>query len=273
MNLLEKIIDFLSYSLPAAPTMYGKFHLFFCLLTVLVCVFLAVKYRNSNDRQDKNILLVCSIIMLSFEVYKQLVFTAEKDVWDYQWYVFPFQFCSVPMYVAFITAFLKPGKLKNAMYNFLGTFGMFAGLAAMIYPDSVFIPTLGISIQTMVHHGLIVIIGFYVLVSGRAKLESKSLLGASGLFLIMFSMAISMNLLFKNVDGTFNMFFVGPYYPCHLPVLSVIQAKFGYGVFLVAYVLGFILVAYITLLASMGIKKLIMAIPPIPKKMRSRKQE
>jgi len=143
----------------------------------------------------------------------------------------------------------------------------------MIYPDSVFIPTLGISIQTMVHHGLIVIIGFYVLISGRAKLVSKSLLGVSALFVILFAMAISMNLLFKNVDGTFNMFFVGPYYPCHLPVLSVIQAKFGYGVFLVAYVLGFILVAYITLLISMGIKKLIAILPPIPKKMRYRKQE
>jgi len=88
---------------------------------------LAIRYRHSNDKQDKNILLVCSIIMLAFEVYKQLVFTVEKDVWDYQWYVFPFQFCSVPMYVAFITAFLKPGKVKNAMYNFLGTFGLFVG--------------------------------------------------------------------------------------------------------------------------------------------------
>lgn len=93
MNLLEKIIDFLSCSLPAAPTMYGKFHLFFCLLTILVCVFLAIKDQNSNDKQAKTILPVCSIIMLSFEAYKPLVFTVEKDVWDYQWYVFPFQFC------------------------------------------------------------------------------------------------------------------------------------------------------------------------------------
>ncbi|MGD9604747.1 MAG: hypothetical protein AB7V00_01165 [Bacilli bacterium] len=254
MNLFEKIIDFLSYQLPYVPQPYGTFHLVFLGLTVLICLFIGLKFSHSTDKQDKNILLFFSILLLSFEVYKQLVFTIEKDVWSYQWYAFPFQFCSVPMYVAFITAFLKPGKIKNAFYNFLGTFCLFAGLAAMFYPDDVFISTLGISIQTMVHHGSMVIIGFYCLISGRTTINKKSIIGSGIVFSVLFLMALGMNLLFKNVNGTFNMFFISPYYQCHLPVLSQIQSQFGYVVFLLSYLLGFIFIAYLILLIALGIK-------------------
>ena len=255
MNWFEKIIDFLSYQLPSSPLPYGRFHLLFLGLTFISCFLIALKLRHSNDKQDRFILLTLSVLMLSFEVYKQLVFTIEKDVWDYQWYVFPFQFCSVPMYVAFITAFLKPGKMKNACYNFLGTFCLFAGLAAMFYPKDVFIRILGIDIQTMVHHSSMILIGFYCLISGRTVLQQKSIIGSPLIFFVLFIMALLMNLLGKNIGEVFNMFFISPYYACHLPMLSQIQNQFGYYVFLLAYLFGFILLAYLILLTAIAIKK------------------
>jgi hypothetical protein len=261
MNWFEKIIEFLSYELPKSPLPYGAFHIGFFTLTILVCVLMAIKFRQSTDKQDKRILLFLSSMLLMFEVYKQLVFTVELNVWDYQWYAFPFQFCSVPMYVAFITAFLKPGKLKNAFYAFLGTYCLFAGLAAMVYPNDVFISTLGISIQTMVHHGTMVVIGFYCLVSGRTKLKSQSIIGGSIIFVVLFFMALSLNLAFKNIGETFNMFFIGPYYSCHLQVLSKIQAQFGYFPFLVSYLFGFILIAYVMLLMAMGVNYIVKQAP------------
>ncbi|MGD9886345.1 MAG: hypothetical protein AB7T03_00100 [Bacilli bacterium] len=254
MNWFEKLIDFLSYQLPSAPQPYEAFHLFFLFLTIFICIIIALKLSHSSDKQDKKLLLFFSVLLLSFEVYKQFVFTIEGNVWDYQWYAFPFQFCSVPMYVAFITVFLKPGKVKNAFYNFLGTFCLFAGLAAMFYPNDVFIPTLGISIQTMVHHGSMVIIGFYCLISGRTNLHSKSIIGSAIIFTGLFFMALGMNLLFKNIGETFNMFFISPYFSCHLPVLSQIQSQFGYYAFLVTYLVGFIGIAYVILLVAMGIR-------------------
>ena len=36
------------------------------------------------------------------------------DAGYYQWHAFPFQFCSVPMFVAFIAPLLKDGKVKRA---------------------------------------------------------------------------------------------------------------------------------------------------------------
>jgi hypothetical protein len=254
MNFFEKIIDFLSYEIAEAPKPYGPFHLFFLALMIVVCAVMFVKYRHATDKQDRNILLFFSLLLIVFEIYKQFVFTIEKDVWAYQWYAFPFQFCSVPMYVAFITALLKPGKVKDAFYAFLGTFCLFAGLAAMFYPNDVFISTLGISIQTMVHHGTMVVIGFYCLASGRTKLNPKAIIGSSAIFAGLFIIAFVLNIVLKNVNGTFNMFFISPYYTCHLPVLSQIQSELGYYPFLISYFLGFILIAYIILLVAMGIQ-------------------
>ena len=74
---------------------------------------------------------------------------------------FPFIFVQSPMYIAPIAAFLRPGKVRQAILNFLGTFGLFGGLAVMIYAQPVFITTIGINIQTMVHHGAQVVLGSF----------------------------------------------------------------------------------------------------------------
>ena len=257
MNLFEKIIAFLSYELDKTPRPYGLFHFIFLLLLLIVCIFIFLKYRHANDRQNNRILLFCSSIMLIFEVYKQLVFSFNGDSWSYQWYAFPFQFCSVPMYIAFITSFLKNSKIRDALYSFLGTFCLFAGLAVMFYPNDVFINTLGISIQTMVHHGLMVVIGFYCVVSKRMKIQVKSIYGAGIVFSSLIGIAMILNFLFRNVNGTFNMFFISQRYENHLPILSSIQQNYGYYPFLVAYIFGFIFVAYIILLIAIGINYLL----------------
>ena len=45
--------------------------------------------------------------------------------------------------------------------------------------------------------------------------------------------------------STFNMFFISPYFPCTLPVLSEIYPVVPYPVFLLLYVLGFITLGFI----------------------------
>lgn len=257
MNLLEKIIEFLSFTLKEAPTPYGWFHLLFLSLTIIISLYIAIKLKHCNETQNKRLLLTIGLTLIVFEVYKQLVFSVDLSNWDYGWYYFPFQFCSVPMYVIIIVCFLKEGRLRNIMYSFLGTFCLFAGLAVMLYPNDVFINTLGISIQTMVHHGAMVVIGVYCLASRRAKIEHRSIVGTAIVFITLVLIALMLNIVLHKVDGVFNMFFIGPYYPCHLPILSVIYEKAPYFIFLIAYVLGFMLVAYIILLIAIGLDRLI----------------
>lgn len=257
MNLLEKLIEFLNYELPEAPVMYGWFHLLFLALLVTVSAFMIQRYKNCDNKKSRHLILIFSSIMIVFEIYKQLVFSYQDGTWDYQWYSFPFQFCSVPMYIAFLAGIMKEGKVQNALYAFLGTFGLFGGLAVMLYPTDVFIPMLGISIQTMVHHGLQVVIGIHLLTSKKVRLSPKSIIPATAVFLVVVSMAFLMNIATHNLGETFNMFFLDWQEGSHLVILSTIQAKYGYFVFLMAYLFGFILAAFLILLISMGIRKVL----------------
>jgi hypothetical protein len=257
MNLLEKLIEFLNYEMSDKPVMYGWFHLLFLTLLVLVSMFIILRYHNSDNRKSRRLLLILSSIMIVFEIYKQLVYSYQNGVWDYQWYAFPFQFSSVPMYIAFVAAIIKEGKVQNALYAFLGTFGLFGGLAVMLYPTDVFINMLGISIQTMVHHGLQVIIGLHLLTSGKVRLSKKSIIPAALVFFGMVLIAFMMNIATHNLGETFNMFFVDWQEGCHIVILTTIQAQYGYFVFIIAYLFGFVLAAFLVLLISIGIKRLV----------------
>ena len=105
MNLFEKIVYALSFKI-TTPVAYGWFHIMCLILTATISVFVALKLKDADDKKINRFLLIMSVIMLSFEVYKQTVFSFNYNdgivTWDYQWYAFPFQFCSTPMYIAFI---------------------------------------------------------------------------------------------------------------------------------------------------------------------------
>ena len=253
MNFFERILNFLDGQM-TRPLPYGWFHLLAFGVIIALTIFMAVKYKNSTDKQNRRILLTFAIVMIVLEIYKQLNFSynGATDVWNYRWYAFPFQFCSVPMYVFLIAALIKKGKVQDALFAFLGTYALFAGLAVMLYPVDVFTSTIGINIQTMVHHGLILVAGVYLIASGRVKLEHKTILKAAIVFVIVFTLAFIMNEVHEalNIEGNFNMFFISRHGVNHLPILNQIFATAPYLVFLAAYLFGFTLVAYIILMCA-----------------------
>jgi hypothetical protein len=159
--------------------MYGWFHILALAIMFAVGVFLCWKCRNVSDKKFRIIIGVVWAIMLLFEIYKQVEFSFNYDEltgsvrWDYEWYAFPFQLCSKPLYLLPFIVFLPDGKVRNSIIAFIGSFALFGGLATMVFPTTVFIETIGINIQTMVHHGLQVVIGVFALVHERFNLSIK----------------------------------------------------------------------------------------------------
>lgn len=259
MSLIEMILSFLNGQMktpvPYQSLSQSWFH-YLALAIVSIATALAVyRLKNANDRQVRRFLLVFAGLLLSFEIYKQLIFSFQAD-WNYQWYIFPFQFCSTPMYVALIAGLTKNKKIQQASINFLATYGLFAGLAAMIYPNDVFVATIGINIQTMVHHGAMMTVGIALLVN-KVALNPKSIVSASVIFSILVVIAIILNYVHNTwiAEGTFNMFFINPKFNNHLPVLSMIEPLVPHFVFVLIYIVGFAFVAYLMLLIWIGIKK------------------
>ncbi len=248
MNLFESTI----YALEAEmerPQMYGWFHIMFLGITALA-VFLLCRLGKDAKGKSLDIILRCfALSCIAFEIYKQLVFSFEYDaaagaaVWDYQWYAFPFQFCSTPMYVALAASFLKEGKLKNALISYLATFGLLAGILVMAYPSTVFIETIGINIQTMYHHGGQLAIGLYLLICGKIELKWKSMLGASAVFVSMVAIASVMNVCAEvfALQETFSMFYIRYGEVPGLPVYDILYPDIiSYPLFLAAYIIPFV---------------------------------
>ena len=157
MEVIGKILEILQTSMDV-PTAYGWFHLMFVILTVIATVLLCVFFRDCDKKTFKRIVMISWIIMIFFEVYKQVsnsfFYSDGKIVFDYPWIYFPFQLCSTPFYVLPFIFLLKDGKVKDIFMSFLMSFSLFGGLAVMLYPGDVFNNMVGINIQTMFHHGI-----------------------------------------------------------------------------------------------------------------------
>ncbi len=262
------MLKMINYWEMAEPKVFGLYHIICIVIVILGTILLTKKVKNPNNKTLKVILLISGIIMLLLEIYKQLTFLTEYDeqtkTWDYSWYGFPFQFCSTPMYLMLIFVLLKPGKFQEAILCFLATFSIFGGLTVYAYPEQVFTERVGVNIQTMVHHGLQLVIGYYLIASGTVKINFKTLLKGSFVFLVLFLIALLMNIVVYNTGITngdeFNMFYIGPYYECILPLVNLFYPNefniFSYLGFLILYVGGFIFVSGIVLLIAQGLKML-----------------
>ena len=251
MQSLLKLLD----SNMTTPTNYGWFHLMFIGIIILTTFLLCYFFKDASIKTFNKISLISWIIIVILELYKQFVFSytiGENTItWDYQWYAFPFQFCSSPIYVLPFIIFIKNNKIKDIFIAFMASFSLFAGLAVFAYPNDVFIDTIGINIQTMIHHGLQIVLGIFFAVYYRNSLNIKWWIKSVFVFAGLVIVALGLNLIVhnilqaNNIDETFNMFYISPYFDCTLPVLSIFYDLLPYIVFLIIYIVGFAIAAFI----------------------------
>jgi len=265
MNFFEKFLYALESPEMTRPGNYGWFHILFFILiwgiTIGACIWF---YRRPNDKAVRWFTFGCWVVMFLLEVGKQLIFSFEYNpetgvvTWDYQWYAFPFQLCSSPLYLLPFAAFLKDGKARQGVCTFLATFSLFGGIAVFFYPNDVFIDTVFINIQTMIHHGIQIIIGVLYLSYFRKKINLKWYLYGLAVYGIMISTAMLLNWLIPyGTEETFNMFYISPSFPSTLPLLSIIYPLVPYVVFFLLYLLGFSGIAIGVYYAAKGITYLI----------------
>lgn len=254
MNKFEEFMHSLQATMKT-PTWFGWFHFLWIGIMLVECVLLFVFRKKITQKAIRIILLTTGITLILFEVYKQLVFSFNyngghgNSYWEFEWYAFPFQFCSTPMYLMVIAGIVGKGRVYDALLCYLASFSLLAGMIVMVYPGNVFISQIGINIQTMFWHSSMVVIGFALLVTKSVKFDFKSFLKAGIVFIIMVALALVMNVIwhFCGDEQKFNMFYISPFVPCSLVVLDVIYASLPYPVFLLCYILAFSLAGLIVI--------------------------
>ncbi len=229
------------------PGMFSWFHLLslglVVLLTVAVCLIWG---RKHNEKTDRIVVGVFALILLCCEVYKQLFWYAFYGY--YRWEIFPFQFCSVPIYVSLFATVVPWAKVREVCYRFLAFFGIIGGIAVMAVPQAVlYTYFVSISIHSMLWHSVLIAMGAYLIVSRGYGRKIKELLAPFIMFLSFVAAAIVGNILVYKLHlstpacqegDKLSMFYISPYYPTELPLLGAVQS-FSYPLFVLCYIVFF----------------------------------
>ena len=262
MSFWHQLLTWMDTSMEV-PQSFGTFHLIWLALSFLAVIPLLCFPKKQSPDHVRRVVLVTAIIVVLFEIYKQINFSSQPEngfEFNYAWYAFPFQFCSTPMYIGLLAGLTKPGKLHDSFCAYLATFAVFAGTAVMLYPGNVFIETAGINVQTMVCHGSMITMGIYLYATGHVKLSHKTILKALPVFATTLGLALIMNeVAYHNLpEGTeFNMFYISPYFENYLPIYSDVHRTVPAPWNILIYIAGFTAAAYVILLLAMAIGKLV----------------
>lgn len=181
---------------------------------------------SMTDRQFSRLLFGCGLFLAAWELYKQIFLYAFINGGSYDWWYFPFQLCSLPMYLCLLLPFLKPGPAKQTIYTFMQDFHLLGGIAALLVPDGFRHIHWSLTLHGYVWHILLVLMGLAILVSGRAETGRRGFFRAVRLFLLCCLAATFINCL-PPARGRADMFYITPYQPSSQPVFHQLALRLG----------------------------------------------
>lgn len=265
MNIFEKLILLLQKEMDT-PKPYGWFHLLCVGIMILFIIILYKRRNNHNEKQLKIVLGVYGVIALLLEILKQISWSFNYDfitnlvIWDYEWYSFPFQLCTTPIFVSIICLFLKDNKIRKSLLSYMAFITILGSIATIIIPDSCFTSDILVNIHTMWLHLGSFVVSVYLLFTNEVKLNIKNLERAFVVFIVFVSVAMFFNIYIYNIDvlngETFNMFYISPYFISSLPVFDIIQENTPYLIFLIIYIFAIVLGSFIICYFGVLIKKI-----------------
>ncbi len=222
--------------------MFGAFHIS-AAAAVIAAAFLAARrlsvsigagipsdeINNSIDR----ILAVSGWILIITEIYKQLFLYHIVNNGAYDWWYFPFQLCSVPMYLCVLLP-LTVGRLRDAFLTFMATFTFVSASAALAFPEDFLRTYVTLTVHGFVWHGVLLFISLFILFSHQADLSRRGFARAAGLFILLSAAAILINILSESrmakahsahiiPNNYAAMFYMNPYHISPQPVVGTVQ--------------------------------------------------
>ena len=210
MEILDTIFESMAWPMERIPS-YGAFHILYTLLGFTFCGLTAWKLRRVSDKTAGAILFGLGLLLITSEVFKQLFnfFVLEDN--RYCWGEFPFQLCSVPMYLCLIVPWLKPGRLQRAMYSFMVLYNLLGGAISFAEPSGLLLDHWFLTIHALVWHMLLVFIGLFICFSKRGGNRREDYWAATQIFLTLCAIAFGLNCLVQfGLGQHMNMFFIGP---------------------------------------------------------------
>ena len=234
------LIHFFQYQVEK-PAMFGAFHLVCIAIILIATVAVSAAFKNCSDKIFRRIIFVCWLVCLCLEIIKQPVKSlqwGDEPYFRYSFYDFPFHLCSTVYYIAPALFLMKREKcpaVYDALSWFCGIFVLMGGMTVVLYNDLVMSETLFINIQSMVHHGIQILLGVFIVVRNRERLNIFSYLKALAVLGVYTALAVAVNSLLTPVADGIDMFYVNPFEVSVLPVINEIHRNAGFIPYLAVY--------------------------------------
>ncbi len=215
-------------------------------------------------RRSDVLFFSCGALMLASEIWKQLTLTFAVGHGAYIWWYFPFQLCSIPMYVLLAYPWLGRGNLRLSALVFLMCYCLLGGVAAFADTSGLHYPLRSLTLHSYLWHVLLIALGIgagctylHCLSCERKKtLFSRSLTRAfplrpfvysTCLYLACCLTAVLLNLALDRY-GTINMFYINPDYEMQQIVFRDLIPILGNGGTILLYIGSTVLGAFILFL-------------------------
>lgn len=205
----------------------------------------------SIPAKNRFLLFFCGISMTCSEIWKQFTLTYIIGSSTYDWWYFPFQLCSIPMYILLVLPWIKNNRICRLLLVFLMTFSLLGGIAVFADTSGLHYPIVPLTVHSYSWHVLLILIGLY---AGSVFFRTypdhtvlPSFAGSTALYLICCGIAELLNLTLGRY-GPVNLFYINPNYPMQQIVFRQLAPIAGNLSAILVYIFSTIAGAFLLLL-------------------------
>lgn len=245
MSFLECLLRLTAWPM-TPPVLYGPFHLLAAFGGSAVAIWAAWLFSpkdhpNTNTRihQQKfdRIMLISGVILLIGELYKQLMNFYVVNDHVYDWWIFPFQLCSLPMYLCPLLIMIHNEKRHRILCTFLLDFNMMGAVATFIDPSGIFHPYWMLTLHGILWHLMLIFVGFVIIFSHEADLTTRGFLRTLPLFAFFCLAAEVLNGILHRFSAA-NLFYISPWEMSTQLLFGDIDRKLGRPIGILLYILA-----------------------------------
>ena len=222
--MISRLLTLTAWSM-TPPAVWSPFHLVFMLIGIPLAAFAAWKLRTRSEAFRLHLLFACGVFLAFSEVYKQLFLYYIENNRHYDWWYFPFQLCSLPMYLCLLLPFV-PHKYQRIFCTFMYNYNLLGAVMVFVDPSGLMHPYWTLTLHGFIWHILLIFIGLLIAFSRMVLPTAKGFWQSTAVFAVGCVIATIINVT-SHPYGNADMFYITPYYATTQIVYSQIAAKFG----------------------------------------------
>lgn len=197
------------------------------------------------------IFFLSGLVMLCTEIAKQFILTFVLGAGKYNWWYFPFQLCSIPMYILLAWPWIRSCRIRRALLCFLMCYGLLGGIAVFADTSGLHYQLPVLTAHSYLWHIALILIGLCAGTVYHIRFRPEKLLpsfaGSTLLYLLCCMTAEILNLSLDR-SGVINMFYINPDYPMQQVVFRDLSPVIGnlpcIFLYICATILGALLLRY-----------------------------